>query len=457
MTERLATFFPPEFTAVAQWIMCTVHILSCRDRIRGWKAWVLILSALPVMIVLNLSHAEQPALIWLVVTVCCLAAMLLYIRLGTRENRAVVITRWCHALMQSEFAAALAWLVNVLLIVNGAVRFPDILMSQVIMAIVYAVVMIPLGMFVFRRYPETDRMLGNNYTVMVSSFIIAVGAYVLSNISFIAPDSIFGIGIGGGVLFVRSVSDFSGMLGLLAIEEFGYAIWLNMNVNALQGLLDRQYEQYKQFKVNNEQMQQVYHDIKHLINYIRSVSSSGKYEDELRNLEETVSNYEAQYDTGNTVLDVVLAGKKMMCKSADITMECYVDGRSMEFLDPVTICSIFGNALDNAFEYELKIDEAEKRLIKVNVFTENRFLVIRISNYCEETVLNSAEDPLTTKTNPEMHGYGIKGIRLAAGKYGGHVSIRQENKWFIVSVLIPIPDRDAQDGDAEKAEGRETR
>lgn len=49
-------------------------------------------------------------------------------------------------------------------------------------------------------------------------------------------------------------------------------------MGVLQSLLDRQYEQYQQFKVNNEQMQQVYHDIKHLINYIRSVSVSQKYE-----------------------------------------------------------------------------------------------------------------------------------------------------------------------------------
>lgn len=161
-------------------------------------------------------------------------------------------------------------------------------------------------------------------------------------------------------------------------------------------------------------------------------------------MEQTVSNFETQYDTGNPVLDVVLSSKKMMCRSALITMECYMDAREMDFLDTAQICTIFGNALDNAIEYESRIEETEKRLIKVSVFSENHFLVIKISNYCEETILKSFEDPETTKENPEVHGYGIKGIRLAVEKYEGHMTIKQENNWFIVSILIPIPEKQNQ-------------
>ena len=28
MTERMSTFFPSEFTGIAQWIICTIYILS---------------------------------------------------------------------------------------------------------------------------------------------------------------------------------------------------------------------------------------------------------------------------------------------------------------------------------------------------------------------------------------------------------------------------------------------
>lgn len=49
----------------------------------------------------------------------------------------------------------------------------------------------------------------------------------------------------------------------------------------------------------------------------------------------------------------------MICRSALITMECYMDAREMDFLDTAQICTIFGNALDNAIEYESRIEETE--------------------------------------------------------------------------------------------------
>ena len=446
MTDRVATFFPAEFTAIAQWLVCTLHILNCKKRIRGWKAAVLIILSLPIMVVLNLSHSEQPVMIWLVMTACCLAAMFIYLRLGTKEDASNTIIRWCNTLMQSELIAALAWMLNGYFISRDVVRFPDIRASQTIMACTYAIALVPLGLFLNNRKKRQDSVLKASYGEVLANIMIALGAYALSNISFITPaNSIFGVSMRGGVLLVRAVSDFSGVLGLIAISEFGYSIRLKMNVSALQGIVDRQYEQYRQYKANNEQIQQVYHDIKHLIAYIRSASNSNKYEKELQNLEETVSNYEVQYNSGNAVLDVVLGSKKMICKSERITMECYVDAREMGFMEAVPICSIFGNALDNAIEYERGIEDAEKRLIKVNVFSENQFLMISISNYCEEKILKSAEDPVSTKNNPEMHGYGIRGIRLAVEEYNGHMSIKQENNWFIVSALIPIPPEKAEE------------
>ena len=112
MTERMSTFFPSEFTGIAQWIICTIYILSNEKGIRGWKAVALILFALPILVLMNIAHSEQPALIWLVITVCCLASVLIYLRLGIREDFSLILLRWCNAVMQSEFAAALAYVIN---------------------------------------------------------------------------------------------------------------------------------------------------------------------------------------------------------------------------------------------------------------------------------------------------------------------------------------------------------
>lgn len=133
MTERMSTFFPSEFTGIAQWIICTIYILSNEKGIRGWKAVALILFALPILVLMNIAHSEQPALIWLVITVCCLESVLIYLRLGIREDFSLILLRWCNAVMQSEFAAALAYAINIYLVSRGVMRFPDIRASQTIM------------------------------------------------------------------------------------------------------------------------------------------------------------------------------------------------------------------------------------------------------------------------------------------------------------------------------------
>ena len=102
------------------------------------------------------------------------------------------------------------------------------------------------------------------------------------------------------------------------------------------------------------------------------------------------------------------------------------------------ICSIFGNALDNAIECEVKIPEKEKRLIHVTVSKQKQFLILRFENYCEETLQYQEGTPVTTKKEKEFHGYGLKSIQYTVNKYEGAVSVNLEDNWFELKVLIPI-------------------
>ena len=88
-------------------------------------------------------------------------------------------------------------------------------------------------------------------------------------------------------------------------------------------------------------------------------------------------------------------------------------------MDVMDICSIFGNALDNAIEYEKKLDQKEKRMIQVSVFSQKEFLIIRIENYCEEELEFKKQLPVTTKAHREFHGYGLKSVRYVTTGLAG--------------------------------------
>ena len=67
------------------------------------------------------------------------------------------------------------------------------------------------------------------------------------------------------------------------------------------------------------------------------------------------------------------------------------------------------------------------------------FVYTEISNYCEGELEMKDGLPVTTKEDRNRHGYGVRSIRYAAGKYGGSVTYEQGDEQFEVKILIPKP------------------
>ena len=122
-------------------------------------------------------------------------------------------------------------------------------------------------------------------------------------------------------------------------------------------------------------------------------------------------------------------------------MTIYADASDIGFMDVMDICSIFGNAIDNAIEYERQIPDPDCRLIKVTVRSQNRFLLIRIDNYCRETIKVTDGLIASSKKDGRPHGYGIKSIRRSVEKYHGSLTLEQQDDWFSLTALLPIPER----------------
>ena len=123
----------------------------------------------------------------------------------------------------------------------------------------------------------------------------------------------------------------------------------------------RQYEQYNLSKENIEIINRKYHDLKHQIAVVRAERNSDKREQYLQEMENDIKMYEAQNKTGNKVLDTILTGKHLYCVQHEINFTCVADGMLLDFMNLMDICTIFGNALDNAIECVEKIGDKSKR------------------------------------------------------------------------------------------------
>lgn len=181
-----------------------------------------------------------------------------------------------------------------------------------------------------------------------------------------------------------------------------------------------------------------YHDLKHQIAALRAETDEERRKKWLDAMEEEVSAFESMNKTGNRVLDTILAAKVFHCRKHNIQITCVADGKILDFMHVTDICSIFGNALDNAIEYVVTIPEEEKRLIHVSVSAKKSFVFIKIENYCETEIIKNEKQLLTTtKADKQNHGFGLSSIYMAVEKYGGSADFVRKNNWFELTMLIP--------------------
>ena len=163
--------------------------------------------------------------------------------------------------------------------------------------------------------------------------------------------------------------------------------------------------------------------------------SEMRYLDEI---EQGIKRYEMENKTGNSVLDTILSSKSEICLKQGISMTVVADGKLLNHIHVMDLCTIMGNALDNAIEYELQVENLEERLIRVNVYEKNSFVCIVIENYYIGNLVFQEGLPITTKGNTQYHGYGLKSIRYSVEKYDGYINVGVKDNWFRLEMLLPL-------------------
>jgi sensor histidine kinase regulating citrate/malate metabolism len=193
-------------------------------------------------------------------------------------------------------------------------------------------------------------------------------------------------------------------------------------------------------KENIEQVNRKYHDLKHHLYAIRTETDADARARYVDQLEESIKGYETSgLDTGNTVLDAVVTGKRNQAAQRNIELTCVADGAELDFVDVIDLCTLIGNALDNAIEATASLPDVERRLIRLAIFRQDGFAMLRVENYYDGELTYVDGVPSTTKADSRNHGYGLKNMRQATERYGGSLTIRAEDHWFTLRILLPIP------------------
>lgn len=272
----------------------------------------------------------------------------------------------------------------------------------------------------------------------VSVFIIVAAVFCFSNISYVFSDTPFSSQFTSEIFIIRTLVDLGGICMVYAYYTQVQEMSLQVEVETLQNLLRMQYLNYKVSEDSVAMVNQKYHDLKHQIEFLKKEITQEEKLSYLNQMEQEIKSYEAQNKTGNAVLDTILTAKSFQCQQLGIKMTCVADGSLLDFMNPMDINALFGNALENAIECVQWIKEEEQRLIQVSVARQKAFLTICVANTCKEEVKFKQGLPVTNKRDKKYHGFGVKSIQSIANKYNGSMTVHLENEWFELRILIPI-------------------
>ena len=309
-----------------------------------------------------------------------------------------------RAFILAELAASVEWQLHCAL---WPARGPWEPLSLLLLALVYGT-LFGIMCYLQHRRPQPAGHLQIGGSAALTAVMLALTAFAVSNLGFLP-----GSEINMSIFSIRTLVDFSGVLILSVQHEQLQENALHSELAAMDEVLHRQYEQYKQSKENIRLINRRYHELKMQIAAIRAERDHAKQDVALAAMESGIRQYEAENKTGNPVLDTLLTAKSLYCQQHHITMTCVADGHLLDFLETGEICTIVGTALDNATESVETEPDHEKRLIRVAVYAQNGFVMLRFENYCAQEVELGADGLPRRNTHG---GSDLRGVRAAAEK-----------------------------------------
>ena len=360
MNEQLLDI-PRMYTAIAEWLFCLIYIVFAKKRFNKPITFIIVIGFFGVIAGFQVLAGIQPLYLWIPGMIIAVGLMLLFIFVASDVSIFSAIYMVVQAFVIAEFAASLQW--QMFYYAEQSFHIDFKYLSELLIVLIYGTVFLAVYMME-SRYRKKGLITDIKQSDVISFLGIAILIFAISNISFVSVNTPLSGRYPLEIFYIRTLVDFVGIVILYSQMEHKLVINSQMELAQMENLLHKQYEQYYMSQESMDIINQKYHDLKNQLVIIRNEKDVDKRELHIQNLENEIKRYEAQYKTGNQVLDTLLTSKTLACIEQNINVTCIADGILLDFISTMDLCSIFGNALDNAIEGVTNIEDEGKRLIK---------------------------------------------------------------------------------------------
>ncbi len=164
----------------------------------------------------------------------------------------------------------------------------------------------------------------------------------------------------------------------------------------------------------------------------------------LENLTENTAFTQPLSYCKDSTVNAVLTIKKHLMDRYSIRMELIIDITTELPFDKTDICALYANALDNAAEACMKLNESE-RMITLKSKAQKGLFCLEVANPVPDASENTHEEtllirhvPPTSKPDKSNHGFGLKSIKEITERYHGSLELKTVNGLFNLFLYIPL-------------------
>lgn len=290
--------------------------------------------------------------------------------------------------------------------------------------------------YYFKQRKENLQLIFNNKQLTFFSSIVVIFTIIISSairVCYYQTDN-------NSVYILALLSNFASCL-LVMIFFFTFLRHNKLQQEFLieKRIIEQTKKQYELSKENVESLNIKFHDLKYRVNQL--VNNSEITKDDLKDIYKDIDIYEAVVKTGNKALDVVLTQNALRAENNDIKFTSVADGKTLSFMSDADIYVLFGNAISNAIEATMKIEEKNKRHISLVIKKKGNILSIELENFFNPSLLKIKDNKLiTTKQDKHSHGYGVKSMNNIVRKYDGVLNYHTENDIFYLTMTFILSD-----------------
>jgi len=201
-------------------------------------------------------------------------------------------------------------------------------------------------------------------------------------------------------------------------------------------ILEKNYQTAKQSYESNAKL---YHDMRNHFSLIQSYLADGKISEAreyLQKLSGDTTIYSIDQWTGIEAVDYILGQKIGVARQHGIETIIHAEYPKDCKIDPVDLCTILTNLLDNAIDACSKQPNGAEKKIMVTIRRIHQFIIIRIANSSIAAPIVRNGGFVTSKQNQKQHGWGIQSVKSAVEKYQGTIKFDYGDSLFTVSVMI---------------------